>query len=111
MASKRPSPVQLDVAIGADLGGPMSHAQALDVNAQGALRDIHRRVSTTILFESSGGQVDKVAHLPELRFALGEPDLDTTTIDNAAATLETSAAAGVDVADAEGGERSQQGQE
>jgi len=27
---------------------------------------------TTILFESSGGQVDKLAHLPELRFALGE---------------------------------------
>ena len=68
----------------------MSHAQALDVNAQDALRDIHRRVGTTILFESSGGQVDKVAHLPELRFALGEPDIDTTTIDNAAATLETS---------------------
>ena len=68
----------------------MSHAQALDVDAQGALRDIHRRVGTTILFESSGGQVDKVAHLPELRFALGEPDIDTTTIDNAAATLETS---------------------
>ena len=81
---------RLDVAIGADLAGPMSHAQALDVDAQGALRDIHRRVGTTILFESSGGQVDKVAHLPELRFALGEPDLDTTTIDNAAATLETS---------------------
>lgn len=35
--------------------------------------------------ESSGGQVDKVAHLPELRFAVGEPDVDTTTIDNAAA--------------------------
>ena len=43
---------------------------------------------TTILFESSGGQTDKVAHLPELRFALGEPELDTTTIDNAAFALE-----------------------
>jgi hypothetical protein len=29
-----------------------------------------------------------VAHLPELRFALGEPELDTTTIDNAAFALE-----------------------
>ena len=27
---------------------------------------------------------------PKLRFALGEPEVDTTTIDNAAATLETS---------------------
>ena len=43
-----------------------------------------------ILFESSGGQVDKVAHLPELRFAAGEPEVDTTSIDNAAAALETS---------------------
>jgi hypothetical protein len=34
-------------------------------------------------------QVDKVAHLPELRFALGEPEVETTSIDNAAAALET----------------------
>ena len=82
--------IRLDVAIEADLAGPMAHAQALDVDAQGALRDIHRRVGTAILFESSGGQVEKVAHLPELRFALGEPAIDTTTIDNSAAALETS---------------------
>ena len=79
---------RLDVAIEADLAGPMAHARALDVDAKGALRDIHRRVGTAILFESSGGQVDKVAHLPELRFALGEPDVDTTTIDNAAIAVE-----------------------
>ena len=81
---------RLDVAIEADLAGPMAHAQALDADARGALRDIHRRVGTAILFESSGGQVDKVAHLPELRFALGEPAVETTTIDNTAAALETS---------------------
>ena len=82
---------RLDVAIEADLAGPMAHAKALDVDAQGVLRDVHRRVGTTVLFESSGGQVDKVAHLPELRFALAEPEVDTTTIDNAAPALETSA--------------------
>ena len=81
---------RLDVAIEADLAGPMAHAQALDVDTQRALRDIHRRVGTAVLFESSGGQVDKVAHLPELRFALGEPEVDTTTIDNAASALEAS---------------------
>ena len=81
---------RLDVAIEADLAGPMAHAKALDVDTQGALRDIHRRVGTAVLFESSGGQVDKVAHLPELRFALGEPDVDTATIDNAATALEES---------------------
>ena len=81
---------RLDVAIEADLAGRMSHAKALDADTRGPLRDIHRRVGSAILFESSGGQVDKVAHLPELRFALGEPDVDTTTIDNAAAALEAS---------------------
>lgn len=81
---------RLDVAIDADIAGPMSHARSLDEDATGSLRDIHRRVGTTILFESSGGQVDKVAHLPELRFALGEPEVDTATIDNAAADLEKS---------------------
>ena len=79
---------RLDVAIDADIAGPMAHAQSLDADATGALRNIHRRVGAAILFESSGGQVDKTAHLPELRFALGEPDVDTTTIDNAASALE-----------------------
>ena len=81
---------RLDVAIEADLAGSMAHAKSLDVDAQGALRDIHRRVGTAVLFESSGGQVDKVAHLPELRFALGEPEVDTATIDSGAMALEAS---------------------
>lgn len=83
---------RLDAAIDADIAGDMNHARALDADTKGALRDIHRRVGTAILFESSGGQVDKVAYLPELRFALGEPDseVDTTTIDNAANALESS---------------------
>ena len=80
---------RLDTAIDADVAGPMAHARALDADTKGPLRDIHRRVGAAILFESSGGQVDKVAHLPELRFALGEPDVETTTIDTAAAALET----------------------
>ena len=79
---------RLDAAIEADLTGPTAHAAALDADAKGPLRDLHRRVGAAILFESSGGQVEKVAHLPELRFALGEPDMDTTTIDNAATDLE-----------------------
>ncbi|MEJ5260547.1 MAG: DUF499 domain-containing protein [Anaerohalosphaeraceae bacterium] len=79
---------RLLAAIEADISGTHSHARALDADTQGVLRNIHRRVATTILFESSGGQVDKVAHLPELRFALGEPAMDTTSIDNAAFALE-----------------------
>ncbi len=79
---------RLVAAIEADISGKHSHARALDADTKGALRNIHRRVGTVILFESSGGQVDKVAHLPELRFALGEPEVDTTSVDTAAFALE-----------------------
>ena len=82
---------RLIAAIDCDIAGEQAHSNALDADTQtwkGPLRDIHRRVGTAILFESSGGQTDKVAHLPELRFALGEPELDTTSIDNAAFALE-----------------------
>lgn len=78
-------------AIEADISGPQSHARALDVDTAGPLKDIHRRVAAAILFESSGGQVEKIAHLPELRFALGEPQIDTTSIDSAANALENKA--------------------
>ena len=80
---------KLDAAIMADIAGDTAHAQALDADAVGALRNVHRRVGATILFESSGGQAEKVAHLPELRFALGEPEVETTTIDSAANALQS----------------------
>ena len=79
---------RLIAAIDSDIAGAHSHASALDADTKGPLRGIHARVGAAILFESSGGQTDKVAHLPELRFDLGEPDLDTTTIDSAAIALE-----------------------
>jgi hypothetical protein len=79
---------RLVAAIDTDIAGAQSHAKALDADTKGPLRDIYRRVGTAILFESSGGQTDKVAHLPELRFALCEPEVDTTSIDNAAFALE-----------------------
>ncbi|MBX9790027.1 MAG: DUF499 domain-containing protein [Pirellulales bacterium] len=82
---------RLLAAIDADISSAQSHAKALDADTKGPLNEIHRRVGTAILFESSGGQVDKIAHLPELRFALGEPDVDTTSIDNAALALESKA--------------------
>ena len=82
---------RLIAAIDTDIAGERSHAAALDADTKGALRDIHRRVGSTILFESSGGQIHKVAHSPELRFALGEPELDTTSVDTAAVALEAKA--------------------
>ncbi len=82
---------RLLAAIDTDISGERSHARTLDADTTGVLRDIHRRVGTTILFESSGGQIHKVAHLPELRFALGEPEVDTTSVDTAAVGLEAKA--------------------
>jgi len=78
-------------AIESDIAGQFSHAKALDSDTKGPLKDIHQRLGTTIFFESSGGMREKLAHLPELRFALGEPNIDTTSIDTAAATLEARA--------------------
>lgn len=80
---------RLQSAIESDIAGINSHARALDADTHGQLRDIHCRVATAILFESSGGQTDKSAHLPELRFALGEPNIDTTSIDQAAVAMES----------------------
>jgi Protein of unknown function (DUF499) len=79
---------RLGAAIETDIAGEQAHAKALDADTKGPLREIHRRVGSAIFFESSGGQTDKVAHLPELRFALVEPDMDTTSIDMAASALE-----------------------
>ena len=80
--------MRLLAAIGSDIADAHSHARALDADTKGSLRDIHRRVGSAIFFESSGGQTDKSAHLPELRFAIGDPTMDTTSIDNAAVALE-----------------------
>ncbi len=79
---------RLGTAIQVDVAGPQAHARALDADTKGPLKDLHRRVGTAIFFESSGGQTDKAAHWPELRFALGGPDIDTTSVDNAAMALE-----------------------
>jgi len=82
---------RLTAAIEADLAADTAHARALDADTQGPLADIHRQVGTAILFECSGGQTDRAAHLPELRFALGGPQVDTTSVDTAAAALEARA--------------------
>ena len=79
---------RLDTAIDADIAGRNAHARTLDAGVPTDLQGIHRRVGTAILFESSGGQVNKVASLPELYFALGAPSIDTSAIENAAVALE-----------------------
>jgi Protein of unknown function (DUF499) len=80
--------MRLDPALDSDVAGEQNKSAALDADTKGPLRGIHRRVGTAILFESSGGQSDQIAHQPELRFALCDPEVDTTSIDNAAMALE-----------------------
>ncbi len=80
--------MRLDAALNSDIAGERNKATALDADSKGPLKGIHQRVGTAILFESSGGQSDQFAHEPELRFALAGPDVDTTSIDNAAKALE-----------------------
>lgn len=82
---------RLSAVIDTDLAGVAAHARALDADTKGYLADIHRQVGTAMLFECAGGQTDRAAHLPELRFALGGPQVDTTSIDTAAAALENRA--------------------
>jgi len=83
---------RLEAAIEYDIAGENAHAISLDkelANGVGAMR-LHQRVATAIFFESCGGMVhDKVATLPDLRFSLGDPDVETTLIDMAVQALET----------------------
>lgn len=85
---------RLQAAIQADItaltGQPKSHAETLDdEDGEGSGRSgIHQRVAKTLFFESCGGQTDKAAHLPELYFAVGDPDTETALVHTAVQALE-----------------------
>ena len=75
--------------VAAPQGQPRSHAETLDDDSTDANRNqIHQRVARTLFFESCGGQTDKAAHLPELYFAVGDPDTETTLVHSAVQDLE-----------------------
>lgn len=59
-------------------GRPDAHADYLDQQAEEDTKKkrLYRKVATAILFESNGGQTDARASLPEVRLAVGEPDMD-----------------------------------
>ena len=85
---------RLQAAIHADIsapnGQPPSHAEVLDQEiSEGAGKmGIHKRVATSLFFESCGGQTDRTAHLPELYFAVGDPETETTLIHTSVQNLE-----------------------
>lgn len=91
----------LETAITTDIGGSANaHAVRLDKEATDEIRKarLHRKVATSIFFESNGGQTAKKsdgdaayrnASTPEIRLSVGDPQIDIgnleTTLDGLAA--------------------------
>jgi len=81
---------KLEGAVTTDICGKRdSHATRLDAEAQETIKNarLHRKVSTTIFFESNGGQAKAEATVPEIRFAVAEPSLDIGNIETALEAL------------------------
>jgi hypothetical protein len=78
---------RLEAAVTTDIAGKKdAHAVRLDAEACDAIKKarLHRKVATTIFFESNGGQVGaeaQEASVPEIRLAVGEPDSDIGNIE------------------------------
>lgn len=69
---------RLEAVVTTDIiGKPDSHAVRLDVEAREPIRKarLHRKVATTIFFESNGGMVRAEATLPEIRLAITDTDM------------------------------------
>jgi hypothetical protein len=75
---------RLEAAVTTDIAGKEhAHALRLDKDAAPEIRRarLHRKVATTIFFESNGGQHRGEATLPEVRLAVAEPGLDIGNIE------------------------------
>ncbi len=84
---------RLEAAVTTDICGKKdSHAIRLDVEAVDTIKKgrLHRKAATTIFFESNGGQMHAEATIPEIRLAVGEPDLDIGNIETVLETLSSS---------------------
>jgi len=82
---------RLEPAVTTDIDGkPESHALRLDVEASESIRKqrLYRRTATALFFESNGGQGgNTAATIPELRLAVGHPDLDIGNVETVVETL------------------------
>jgi len=75
---------KLEIPVTTDICGKAdAHAVRLDSEANTDIKRarLHRKVATTIFFESNGGQTTDRATMPEIRLAVGEPSLDTGNIE------------------------------
>jgi hypothetical protein len=80
-------PVTTDIC-----GKKESHAIRLDAEAVEAIKTarLHRKVATTIFFESNGGQYVQGATVPEIRLNVAEPELDIGNVETVLETLSQS---------------------
>ena len=77
---------KLEAAVTTDIVGRQdSHAVRLDEEAVETLKKarLHRKVATTVFFESNGGQAKAEATVPEIRLAVGEAAIDIGNIETA----------------------------
>lgn len=77
---------RLEGALTTDICGQRnSHAVRLDQEAVDTIKKakVHKKVATTIFFESNGGQTKDEATLPEIRLAVAGPDMDIGNVETA----------------------------
>ena len=75
---------RLEAAVTTDICGKKdSHAIRLDKEAVETLQKsrLHRKVATTIFFESNGGMSRAQATIPEIRLAVAEPEFDVGNVE------------------------------
>lgn len=76
----------LETAVTVDIAGRKeSFATALDAEAPETLsrERLHQKVATVVFFESNGGQTRAEATVPEIRLAVGHPELDLGNVETA----------------------------
>src|SRR5262249_51715043 len=81
---------RLEAAVTTDICGKKdAHTIRLDNEAVDTIKKarLHRKVAATIFFESNGGQVHAEATVPEIRLAVGEPELDIGNVETVLETL------------------------
>lgn len=77
---------RLEGALTTDICGKRdSHAIRLDKEAVDTIKknQLHKKVASTIFFESNGGQTMDEASLPEVRLAVAGPDMDLGNVETA----------------------------
>jgi len=81
---------RLEGAVTTDICGKKdSHAIRLDKEAVDSIKKarLHRKVATTIFFESNGGQTRIEATVPEIRLAVAEPGSDIGNVETVLESL------------------------